>query len=87
MDLKRWGLPLEIVLKLSARLVAFGQWYRVCFKARTRDGSHYAYHYLSGLLWMDTRRNFVNKSDFVKLRDVEEIKCPTSLGLACQIRR
>jgi len=60
LDPKRWGLPPEAVLKLAERLLSFWQRYRVCFKTRTRDGSRYAYRYLSGLLRMDTKRNFAN---------------------------
>ena len=31
-----------------------------CFRTKTRDGSQYAYHYLSGLLRMKEERNFAN---------------------------
>ena len=34
---------------LPERLYTFWQRYAVCFKTKTRDTSHYAYHYLSGL--------------------------------------
>jgi len=59
-DGRAWGIPLEGVEQLGARLQAYWERYRGCFKTRTRDGSVYAYAYLSGELRMDTDRNFAN---------------------------
>jgi SRSO17 transposase len=46
------------VCNLGHRLYAFWERFRDDFKTQTRDGSGYAYHYLSGLLRMDTKRHF-----------------------------
>lgn len=43
---------------LGERLQGFWERFRGCFKTRTRDGSRYAYHYLSGQLRMKTGRHF-----------------------------
>ena len=42
------------------RLDSFWQRCAGCFKTRTRDTSEYAYHYLSGLLRLETNRNYTN---------------------------
>ena len=51
-------MPRQAVCGLGHRLRAFWERFRDAFKTRTRDGSDYAYHYLSGLLRMDTQRHF-----------------------------
>lgn len=51
-------MPRQAVCRLGHRLYAFWERFREDFKTRTRDGSDYAYHYLSGLLRMDTPRHF-----------------------------
>jgi DDE superfamily endonuclease len=51
-------LPRQAVCSLGHRLYAFWERFREDFKTQTRDGSDYAYHYLSGLLRMDTKRHF-----------------------------
>jgi SRSO17 transposase len=51
-------LPRQAVCHLGHRLRAFWERFREDFKTQTRDGSAYAYHYLSGLLRMDTQRHF-----------------------------
>ena len=51
-------MPRQAVCNLGHRLYAFWERFRDGFKTQTRDGSHYAYHYLSGLLRMDTQRHF-----------------------------
>lgn len=43
---------------LGQRLHDFWDRYRSCFKTRTRDGSAYARHYLSGLLRMERNRHY-----------------------------
>lgn len=58
LDPLRWGLPPQVVAELPARLADCWKRYRACFWTRTRDQSRYAYHYLSGLLRMETNRNF-----------------------------
>ena len=57
---ERWGLPREAVNHLGDRLYAYWERYRSCFKTQTRDGSEYAYAYLSGQLRMETGRNYAN---------------------------
>ena len=58
LDPRRWGLPPQVVAELPARLADYWKRYRACFWTQTRDQSGYAYHYLSGLLRMETNRNF-----------------------------
>ncbi len=57
---ERWGLPLDVVEHLGTRLHDFWARYRECFTTQTRDGSPYAYAYLSGQLRMETARNYAN---------------------------
>jgi SRSO17 transposase len=57
---ERWGLPLEAVNQLGDRLHEYWERYRSCFKTQTRDGSAYAYDYLSGQLRMEAGRNYAN---------------------------
>lgn len=57
---ERWGVSLDAVHDLGDRLQAYWERYRPCFKTQTRDGSAYAYAYLSGQLRMDTGRNYAN---------------------------
>ncbi len=58
--MERWGINLSEVEQLGDSLEAFwgyfGQW--TCTK--TRDTSHYGFCYLSGLLRMDSKRNYAN---------------------------
>jgi SRSO17 transposase len=58
--LERWGINLSEVEQLGDSLADFwgyfGQW--TCTK--TRDTSHYGFCYLSGLLRMDSKRNYAN---------------------------
>jgi SRSO17 transposase len=48
------------VADLGDRLRRFWQRYAARFRTQTRDGSEYAYHYLSGLLRMPHKRTFTN---------------------------
>ena len=57
---KRWGLSNEIIQTLALRLTVFWQRFCECFKSKTHNTSEYAYHYLSGQLRMDGKRNFAN---------------------------
>lgn len=50
------------MVSLGERLQGFWERFRGCFKTRTRDGSGYAYHYLSGQLRMKTGRHFAGIS-------------------------
>ncbi len=54
----RWGIPLEEVKTLGARLQWFFERFRNKMKTKTRDTSQYGYHYLSGLLRMEAKRNY-----------------------------
>lgn len=60
MDPQRWGLPREVVLGLAERLRVFWQRFGPCFRTRTRECGAFAYHYLSGLLRMQSERNYAN---------------------------
>lgn len=57
---ERWGVPLEAVRQLGERLREYWKRYRACFKTKTRDGSEYAYDYLSGQLRLEAGRNYAN---------------------------
>jgi SRSO17 transposase len=50
----------DLVRSLAARLRSFWQRYRVCFRTQTRDGSEYAFDYLSGQLRLESKRTFAN---------------------------
>lgn len=54
----RWGLRAEMSLALPERLSDFWQRYDDCFGTQTRHEGHYAYHYLSGLLRLESKRNY-----------------------------
>lgn len=58
--MERWGIHLSEVEQLGNRLKDFwgyfGQWTRT----KTRDTSQYGFCYLSGLLRMDSQRNYAN---------------------------
>lgn len=56
----RWGLPPSVVPEVAARLMAVWERFRSCFRTRTRDRSDLAYHYLRGLLTLETKRNYAN---------------------------
>src|SRR6266511_3649488 len=55
-----WGLPSAEIKTLGQRLYQFWERYAECFETTTRDVSHYALGFLSGLLRMTTERNFSN---------------------------
>ncbi len=55
---QRWGLTAEMSLALPERLSDFWQRYYDCFGSKTRNEGHYAYHYLSGLLRLESKRNY-----------------------------
>jgi SRSO17 transposase len=57
---QRWGLSPDFSRELPERLHHFGQRYYECFKTKTRNTGEYAYHYLSCLLRMETKRNYIN---------------------------
>jgi SRSO17 transposase len=60
LDPQRWGLPLEAVEDLAERLWRIWSRFRFCFRIRTSDSSEHAYHYLHGILTMETDRNYAN---------------------------
>ena len=57
-DPQRWGLAPERSQALPDRLRSFWARHAENFKTKTRDTSEYAYYYLSGLLRLDTQRNY-----------------------------
>lgn len=59
-DPQRWGLTPEWSEALPRRLHDFWAQYAECFKTKTRDTSEYAYHYLSGLLRLECKRNYTS---------------------------
>lgn len=60
LDPQRWGLPLEAVEELAERLRRIWSRFRFCFWTKTSDAGEYAYHYLRGILTMETDRNYAN---------------------------
>ena len=56
----RWGLSPDFSRELPERLHRFWQRYYECFKTKTRNTGAYAYHYLSCLLRMESKRNYAN---------------------------
>lgn len=60
LDPQRWGLPLEAVEDLAERLRRMWSRFRFCFGTKTNDSSEHAYHYLRGILTMETDRNYAN---------------------------
>lgn len=59
-DPRAWGLPRAEIKKLGQRLYEFWERYAECFQTTTRDTSHYALDFVSGLLRMTNERNFSN---------------------------
>jgi SRSO17 transposase len=57
---QRWGLSPDLSRELPERLHSFWQRYYECFKTSTRNAGEYAYHYLSCLLRMETKRIYTN---------------------------
>lgn len=55
--LAQWGLNEAAIDKLGDRLRQYHQRYRDLMKTKTRDTSEYGYHYLSGLLRMESKRH------------------------------
>ncbi len=56
-DPRAWGLPRGEIEKLGQSLYEFWERYAECFETTTRDGSHYALDFLSGLLRMTSEGN------------------------------
>lgn len=59
-EITRWGLHLDEIEDLGERLENFYKRFRSHTQTKTRDTSEYGYHYLSGLLRMETKRNMSN---------------------------
>lgn len=57
---QRWGLSADLSRELPERLRRFWEGYYDCFRTQTHNTGEYAYHYLSGLLRLDTDRNYTN---------------------------
>jgi SRSO17 transposase len=55
--LAQWGLNEAAIDKLGDWLRQYHQRYRHLLKTKTRDTSEYGYHYLSGLLRMESKRH------------------------------
>jgi SRSO17 transposase len=51
---------MELVHDLADRLRRFWDRYRLCFRTKTRDGSTYAFDYMSGQLRLESKRTFTN---------------------------
>ncbi len=60
MEPEQWGLTPEMSMELPERLNNFWQRYLECFRSKTRNMGQYAYHYLSALLRLETKRNYSN---------------------------
>ena len=57
---QRWGLDVEAVEDLGKKLEDFCGAYAGQMRTKTRDTSEYGYHYVSGLLRMESKRNMSN---------------------------
>ena len=57
---RRWGLPLGEIRQLGQRLKRFYDRFRWCVRTKTRDTSRHGFHYVSGLLRMETGRTMAN---------------------------
>jgi SRSO17 transposase len=64
-DVRRWGLPAEVVADLAGRLRRVWARFRHCFRNETRDPSEHAWTYLRGLLTMLEKRNFAQIAQHV----------------------
>lgn len=73
---------------MGERLSHCWERYRACFRNATRDPSHYAYHYLSGQLRLETSRNFTRIADEagVSMQNVQHFMSasPWSAGAVCR---
>ena len=56
----RWGIPLKEVQDLGIQLRNFFERFREMMKTKTRDTSEYGFHYISGLLRMEAKRNYAH---------------------------
>lgn len=56
-EYRQWGLSLDEIEQLGQRLVHFFEEFCSFFRNKTHDASEYGFHYLSGLLRMDAKRN------------------------------
>lgn len=91
-EIGRWGLNLDEIEKLPARLIDFHERYRSLMKTKTRDTSEYGYHYLSGLLRMEQKRTI---SEIARVAGVAEQNMQqfmsdspwSGIGLVEQLRR
>lgn len=52
-----WGLSLDAIAGLPERLREFHKRFRRHMRTKTRDTSEYGFHYISGLIRMETKRN------------------------------
>ena len=57
---QQWGLPLDEIRQLGQRLKRFYDRFHSCICTKTRDTSEYGFHYVSGLLRMETGRTMAN---------------------------
>ena len=56
----RWGIPLKEVQDLGIQLRNFFECFREMMKTKTRDASEYGFHYISGLLRLEAKRNYAH---------------------------
>jgi SRSO17 transposase len=59
---QQWGLPLDEIEQLGCRLESFYHRFRACICTKTRDPSEHGFHYVSGLLRIETKRTMANIS-------------------------
>jgi len=57
---QRWGLPLNEIGRLGQRLKRFYNRFRSFTSTKTRDTSEYGFHYMSGMLRMESKRTMAN---------------------------
>lgn len=60
--LERWGINLSEIEQLGEILEDFWGYFSPSMMTKTRDTSQYGFHYLSGLLRMESKRNYANIS-------------------------
>ena len=59
-DPTRWGIPRRATREIAQEFEVFFREFHNCFKTRTWNNYQYAYDYMSGIMSMDSKRNFKN---------------------------
>jgi len=85
----RWGIPLDEVKELGMRLREFFERFRGEMKTKTRDTSEYGFHYISGLLRMEAKRNYagIAREEGVSAQNMQNFMSISPWGGRGVIRR